>query len=113
MSTGSAKAVALHVTLALPVALGLLAFSGCLRRPTDNPNVLVVGVTTGPNNLDPRIGTDDVSGKTAQLIFNGLMTLDDHMRVVPKLAERLDQSGSAHLRRDAAPRASAFTTVTS
>jgi peptide/nickel transport system substrate-binding protein len=68
----------------------LSTFSACLHRPTDNPNVLVVGVTSGPNNLDPRIGTDDVSGKTAQLMFNGLMTLDEHLRVVPELAERLD-----------------------
>ncbi len=62
----------------------------CLRRPTPNPNIIVVGVTSGPNNLDPRIGTDDVSAKTAQLIFNNLMTLDEHLRVVPELAERLD-----------------------
>ena len=68
----------------------LLTSAACLRRPTTNPNVLVVGVTSGPNNLDPRIGTDDVSGKTAQLLFNGLMTLDEHLRVVPDLAERLD-----------------------
>jgi peptide/nickel transport system substrate-binding protein len=52
--------------------------------------VLVVGVTSGPNNLDPRIGTDDVSGKTAQLIFNNLMTLDERLRVSPDLAERLE-----------------------
>jgi peptide/nickel transport system substrate-binding protein len=64
--------------------------SGCLHRPTDNPNVIVVGVTSGPNNLDPRIGTDDVSGKISQLVFNNLMTLDEHLRVVPDLAERLD-----------------------
>jgi peptide/nickel transport system substrate-binding protein len=68
----------------------LVVSSGCLHRPTANPNVLVVGVTSGPNNLDPRIGTDDVSGKTAQLVFNNLMTLDDHLRVVPDLAERLE-----------------------
>jgi peptide/nickel transport system substrate-binding protein len=68
----------------------LLLSTACLHRPTADPNVLVVGVTSGPNNLDPRIGTDDVSGKTAQLIFNNLMMLDDHLRVVPDLAERLD-----------------------
>lgn len=73
--------------------LGLLALlcSGCLHRPTPNPNIVVVGVTNGPNNLDPRIGTDDVSGKTAQLIFNNLMTLDERLRVVPDLAERLER----------------------
>jgi peptide/nickel transport system substrate-binding protein len=68
---------------------------GCLHRPTTNPNILVVGVTSGPNNLDPRIGTDDVSGKAAQLIFNNLMTLDDRLRVVPDLAERLENPDPA------------------
>ena len=71
-------------------AVALLSVSACLSRPTANPNVLVVGITSGPNNLDPRIGTDDVSGKTAQLMFNGLMTLDDHLRVVPDLAAGID-----------------------
>lgn len=64
--------------------------TACIHRPTDNPNVIVVGVTSGPNNLDPRIGTDDVSGKTAQLVFNNLMTLDERLRVVPDLAESLE-----------------------
>jgi peptide/nickel transport system substrate-binding protein len=68
----------------------LVGCAGCLHRPTANPNILVVGVTSGPNNLDPRVGTDDVSAKTSQLVFNNLMTLDDHLRVVPDLAERLD-----------------------
>ena len=73
----------------IAVALALLC-SACLQRPVTNPNILVVGVTSGPNSLDPRIGTDDVSGKASQLLFNNLMMLDDHLRVVPDLAERLD-----------------------
>jgi peptide/nickel transport system substrate-binding protein len=75
---------------AAAIACSAAAFPGCLRRPTANPDVIVVGVTSGPNNLDPRVGTDDVSGKTAQLIFNNLMTLDERLRVAPDLAERLD-----------------------
>ena len=64
--------------------------AGCLQRPTPNPNVLVVAIPSGPNNLDPRVGTDDASQKIHQLIFDNLMELDDHLRVTPKLAERLD-----------------------
>ena len=75
---------------ALLSVLLLLFASSCVHRPTPNPNIIVVGVTSGPNNLDPRIGTDDVSGKAGQLIFSNLMTLDDHLRVVPELAERLE-----------------------
>jgi ABC-type transport system substrate-binding protein len=70
--------------------VGLAAASGCVRRPVDNPNIIVFGVTSGPNNLDPRIGSDDTSEKVGQLIFSSLMTLDEHLRVVPLLAERLD-----------------------
>src|SRR5712671_5373446 len=68
----------------------LVACSGCLHRPTPNPNVLVVAMPSGPNNLDPRLGLDDASQKIHALIFDNLMELDDHMRVTPKLAERLD-----------------------
>src|SRR5262245_57334204 len=74
---------------AILVALFATA-TACLHRPTPNPNILVVGVTSGPNNLDPRIGTDDVSAKTAQLVFNNLMTLDERLHVAPDLAERLE-----------------------
>src|SRR4029079_12512805 len=37
-------------------------------------------------------GLDDASQKIHQLIFDNLMELDDHMRVTPKLAERLNRS---------------------
>ena len=47
---------------------------------------------------------DDVSQKRAQLIFNGLMTLDEHLRVVPELAERLDNPEPTDVRRHAAAR---------
>jgi peptide/nickel transport system substrate-binding protein len=75
----------------LAAAVLLLACAGCLRRPTPNPNVLVVGISSAPNNLDPRIGTDAVSEQSDQLMFNALMKLDEHLRVVPDLAERVDQ----------------------
>jgi peptide/nickel transport system substrate-binding protein len=70
----------------------LLAFlvTGCLHRPIADPNVIVVAMTTGPNNLDPRVGTDDSSQKIAQLVFNDLMDLDSQLRVGPGLAERLE-----------------------
>ena len=78
-------------TLAWPQALLLLlCCTGCLHRAVDNPNVIVVAITSGPNNLDPRVGTDDVSQKIHQLIFNDLMDLGSDLRVGPGLAERLD-----------------------
>ena len=76
----------------LPVlaALVLSSGAGCMARPVANPNVIVVAVVSAPNNLDPRVATDTVSQSADQLIFNGLMTFDDQLRVVPDLAERLD-----------------------
>ena len=67
-----------------------LAVSACIHRPVDNPNIIVMGVTSGPNNLDPRIASDDTSQKLGQLIFSSLMTLDEHLRAVPQLAERIE-----------------------
>ncbi|MGC2332574.1 MAG: ABC transporter substrate-binding protein [Candidatus Acidiferrales bacterium] len=41
-----------------------------------------------PTNLDPRIGTDAQSQHLDGLIFDGLVTLDPQMNIVPDLAER-------------------------
>ena len=74
---------------ALAGVLVLLTVS-CLRRPVDNPNIIVVGITTGPNNLDPRFGLDEVSQRVQEQIFDTLLVLDDALRPAPRLAERLD-----------------------
>jgi peptide/nickel transport system substrate-binding protein len=73
-----------------PVLLSVLATAGCLRQPARDPGVIVVGVVSAPNNLDPRVGTDAVSQNAHQLIFNGLVRIDEHLKVVPDVAERLD-----------------------
>jgi peptide/nickel transport system substrate-binding protein len=72
--------------------LPVVASGGCIRRPVENPNVIVMGITSGPNNLDPRVSSDDTSQKLGQLIFSSLMTLDDHLQVVPQLAERIENA---------------------
>jgi peptide/nickel transport system substrate-binding protein len=74
---------------ALVAAVTLLTATACQRQARD-PNVLVVAVQSGPNSLDPRIGTDSVSQNIHQILFNGLMKIDEHLKVVPDLAERLD-----------------------
>jgi peptide/nickel transport system substrate-binding protein len=50
----------------------------------------VIAIQSSPNSLDPRVGTDDVSQKIHELIFDNLMELDGNLRVAPGLAERLD-----------------------
>src|SRR5713101_5005967 len=72
------------------LSFGALASGACLHRPVANSNVIVVAVVSAPNNLDPRVASDDVSQKADQLIFNGLMTFDEQLRAVADLAERLE-----------------------
>jgi peptide/nickel transport system substrate-binding protein len=74
----------------LPILSFPALAAGCLHRPVANPNVIVVAVVSAPNNLDPRAAGDTVSQSATQLMFNGLMTFDEQLRVVPDLAERLE-----------------------
>lgn len=76
--------------IAIIALMTVLGATACLRRPTTDPNRLVVGLTSGPNNLDPRFGLDDVSQKLHQLIYDSLLVLDDRMQLVPNLAERFE-----------------------
>ena len=66
-----------------------------------------------PNNLDPRYGTDAVSARAHQLLFNNLVTLDDNMRLAPGLAETLGDDRLSDLSASICARACAFTTATS
>src|SRR5687767_8674585 len=78
------------------VALGigvwvLGVFGGCSEpRAESNRGELIVAIQSAPNNLDPRIGTDEISQRVSQLVFSYLMSLDEQLRVVPVLAERLE-----------------------
>jgi peptide/nickel transport system substrate-binding protein len=75
---------------AVCVCLALATSIGCLSRPTANPNVLVVGITSDPTSLDPRFGLDDVSQKTWQLLYDSLLVFDNDLRVVGGLARRFE-----------------------
>ncbi len=74
------------------LCIACLFAAACLHRAIDNPNVIVVGITSGPNNLDPRYGLDDSSQKVHQLMFDGLLMWDDNLRLTTTgaLAERLE-----------------------
>ncbi|MCB1034669.1 MAG: ABC transporter substrate-binding protein, partial [Acidobacteria bacterium] len=45
-----------------------------------------MAVANSPTHLDPRVGTDQISGKLCQLLLNGLVTKNEHGNVVPDLA---------------------------
>ncbi|MEI6667334.1 MAG: ABC transporter substrate-binding protein [Acidobacteriota bacterium] len=62
-----------------------------------------MAIVSSPNNLDPRIGTDEVSQRLHQLIYDQLFRIDDQLRVSPGLATDWNQPDPTtyvvHLRR--------------
>jgi peptide/nickel transport system substrate-binding protein len=64
-----------------------LWLSAACSQPPPAPGVLTVAMFAAPNSLDPRYGTDTLSSRAQQLMFNGLLKLDDQMAVAPDLAE--------------------------
>jgi peptide/nickel transport system substrate-binding protein len=73
------------LAFAVVCAIGVCGWS-CSGGPSTPPGYLTVLITSSPNNLDPRIGTDEVSQRVSQLVFDTLLNLDDSLRVVPGLA---------------------------
>jgi peptide/nickel transport system substrate-binding protein len=71
----------------LLLAIGFcLALLSCSRRP--DSNTLVVIIESSPTNLDPRIGLDAQSERIDGLLFDNLLSRDEHLSVKPGLAER-------------------------
>lgn len=66
--------------------LALAASLACASGREAPPGVIVLAVTSSPNNLDPRVGTDEVSQKIQQLVFSTLLALNERLEVVPGLA---------------------------
>ena len=63
----------------------------CLSSPAHkppDPNTLVMIIESSPTNLDPRVGIDAQSERIGELLFDALLTRDEHLNVQPGLAER-------------------------
>ena len=60
----------------------LLALTiSCSSKP--DPNTLVMIIESSPTNLDPRVGLDAQSERIDDLIFDDLLTRDDHLQSRP------------------------------
>jgi peptide/nickel transport system substrate-binding protein len=70
----------------LPWLLVLGLTTGCTAHRSAPADVITLAVPSSPNNLDPRVGTDEVSQKIQQLVFSTLLALDDRLQVVGGLA---------------------------
>lgn len=86
------------------VAFALLSLAaGCAKPEPSRSAVITVALVSSPNNLDPRVGTDEVSQRIHQLIFDPLLSIDHQLRVVPGLAEGWEMPDNrtyvVHLRR--------------
>jgi peptide/nickel transport system substrate-binding protein len=66
----------------------LLPLLSCSQAP--DPNTLVMIIENSPTNLDPRVGVDGQSERIDQLLFDALLTRDEHFNVQPGLAEHWD-----------------------
>ena len=69
----------------------MLCALGCTSTPPAPPGSIVVGMTNSALDLDPRVAGDEASQKVHQLLYNSLVQIDDKLRIVPDLAESLDQ----------------------
>src|ERR1700687_3268534 len=64
----------------------LLPLLSCSQPP--DPNSLVMIIESSPTNLDPRVGIDAQSERIGELLFDALLTRDEHLNVQPGLADR-------------------------
>src|SRR6476469_10130027 len=53
-----------------------------------DPETLVMIIESSPANLDPRVGLDAQSERIDGLLFDNLLSRDEHLSVKPGLAER-------------------------
>jgi len=85
------------------LALSLAATAGCGKPESRRPGIITVALVSSPNNLDPRVGTDEVSQRIHQLVFDPLLAIDSQLRVVPGLADSWDMPDNrtylVHLRK--------------
>jgi peptide/nickel transport system substrate-binding protein len=54
---------------------------------TADPNSLIMIIESSPTNLDPRVGLDAQSERIDRLLFDNLLSRDEHLNVKPGLAE--------------------------
>jgi peptide/nickel transport system substrate-binding protein len=74
------------VFLLAGIVVSVLPLLSCSQAP--DPNTLVMIIESSPTNLDPRVGIDAQSERIGELLFDALLTRDEHLNVQPGLAER-------------------------
>ena len=67
------------------IALTSFSLLSCSSKPDASTVVMII--ESSPTNLDPRVGIDAQSERIDELIFDALLTRDEHLNVQPGLAE--------------------------
>lgn len=80
----------------IPLIACLALVAGCRTRPADR-NTVVMIIESSPNNLDLRQGTDAQSERVGGILFDGLVTKDEHYNLKPQLATSWEQPDSLTL----------------
>jgi peptide/nickel transport system substrate-binding protein len=75
-----------HSAMAAVIICLVLSLSACSHAP--DPNTFVMIIESSPTNLDPRTGIDAQSERIDDLLFDDLLSRDQHFKVTPGLAER-------------------------
>jgi peptide/nickel transport system substrate-binding protein len=70
--------------------LAMASLTSCAKKP--DPGTTVMIIESSPTNLDPRVGIDAQSERIGDLIFDDLLSRDEHLSVKPGLAERWEIS---------------------
>lgn len=74
----------------LILLVSVLLLLSCSSPP--ERNTLVMIIESSPTNLDPRVGLDAQSERIDDLLFDDLLTRDNHLNVEPQLADSWDIS---------------------
>lgn len=61
--------------------------SACLSSAPIPQDTLVIGIEQSPDQLDPRFAIDAMGSKIRDLVFSGLLDLDDTQDFIPELAQ--------------------------
>jgi peptide/nickel transport system substrate-binding protein len=85
----SARKTRHPIGAAMLVALGL-TLGACRSAPSPD-GIVTLAVPSSPNSFDPRVATDEISQKLAQLIYDNLLILDHRLNVMPGLGESWHQ----------------------
>ncbi len=80
------SSLAMTTLLEVFVLLALVSALSCSGKP--DRNALVMIIESSPANLDPRVGIDGQSERIDELLFDALLSRDEHLEVRPGLAER-------------------------